>query len=125
MVGATRWPGVREDLEAAVAGRLDLEKRLARKRADYGSPGSGPAEVDVFGAGSSLVIEVRTGDRIGLLYQLARALAEVGLDVKLAKIDTRNGRAVDVFTVDDPLGDLGGRAHQVREALVRELSGRG
>jgi [protein-PII] uridylyltransferase len=125
MIGATRWPGVREDLGAAVAGRLDLEERLARKRADYRSPGSGPAEVEVFGSGPSLVIEVRTADRIGLLYQLARALAELGLDVRLAKIDTRNGRAVDVFTVRDPLSDRDHRAPQVREALVRELSGPG
>ena len=37
------------------------------------------------------------GDRPGLLSQVARALAERGIDVQTAKINTLGGRAEDVF----------------------------
>lgn len=49
-------------------------------------------------------VDVRAGDRVGLLYDLASAMSELGLEVKLAKIDTRAGEAIDVFEVDNPLG---------------------
>jgi [protein-PII] uridylyltransferase len=45
------------------------------------------------------VLEVRAPDRIGLLVAIAEALYSEGLDVYLAKVDTRAGEAVDTFHV--------------------------
>src|SRR4030095_9744104 len=45
------------------------------------------------------VIEVSAGDRPGLLYDLARALHRLGLDVRTAKVSTLTDRAHDVFYV--------------------------
>ena len=51
------------------------------------------------------VIEVGGPDRIGLLFDITRTLADLRLDVHLAKVATYGGRVVDAFYVRDPLGD--------------------
>ena len=50
------------------------------------------------------MIEVGAPDRIGLLYDITSALAELTLDVHLAKVATYTGRVVDAFYVRDALG---------------------
>ena len=47
------------------------------------------------------VIEVFTVDRRGLLYRLARALHDLGLLIRFAKIGTHLDQVVDVFYVTD------------------------
>jgi [protein-PII] uridylyltransferase len=49
-------------------------------------------------------IEIHAGDRPGLLYDLTVALADLGLDVKTAKVSTMIDRARDVFFVLDGEG---------------------
>jgi len=100
MIGQGRWPGVRESLEKAIAGQIDLEARLADKRAAYGRPLllSSP-EVRVHKRPGGLTIDIRAADRVGLLHDLAAAMAALGLEVNLAKVDTRGGEALDVFEV--------------------------
>lgn len=53
----------------------------------------------------STIIEVSGRDRTGLLRDLARVLAEQGLSVASAHIETRGERAVDVFYVTDAKGE--------------------
>jgi [protein-PII] uridylyltransferase len=45
------------------------------------------------------VVEVRCRDRRGLLFVLARALADAGVTIALAKVSTDGGRASDAFYV--------------------------
>ncbi len=125
MVGASRWPGVREDLNLAVTGRLDVAARLAEKRAAYGDPGRFELEVIIQRTGNRVRVEVRTDDRIGLLHDVAGVLASLSLDVQWAKIDTRGSRVVDVFSVLDRAGDAEGRDENIRTAIgaVGQLSG--
>jgi [protein-PII] uridylyltransferase len=63
----------------------------------------------------STVIEVGAPDRIGLLYDIAGALAELTLDVHLAKVATYTDRVVDSFYVRDALGRKVTEPHQVAE----------
>ena len=100
MIGQGRWPAVRESLDLAVAGKLELEERLAAKRQEI------PLDLSVEVSGNR--IEIEANDRLGLLHDLAFALGQLGVDIELAKIDTRGGRAIDVFTVRNP-ADLGTR----------------
>ena len=120
MVGQGRWPGVRESLEKAVAGEIDLETRLAEKRAAYGRTGPvSPPEVRVHPRAGGLTIDVRAADRVGLLHDLATAMAAQGLEVDLAKVDTRSGEALDIFEVRNPDGRS---VEEVRAALAAALS---
>ena len=45
------------------------------------------------------VVEVSAGDRLGLLFDLARELHRLGLDVRTAKVSTLTDRAHDAFYV--------------------------
>jgi [protein-PII] uridylyltransferase len=116
MIGQGRWPGVRESLEKAVAGGIDLETRLAEKRAAYGRSGATSSpEVRVRPNNGGLSIDIRASDRVGLLHDLAAAMATLGLEVNLAKIDTRGNEALDVFEVKNPAGHSG---EEIRAVLA-------
>ena len=61
------------------------------------------------------VIEVQALDRPGLLFDLARGLSDLGLDISSAHIATFGEKAVDVFYVTCPRQEKGrqrrGQAH--------------
>jgi [protein-PII] uridylyltransferase len=68
---------------------------------------------------------VRAHDTVGLLYRIARALAEAGLDVRSARISTLGAEAVDAFYVVDsdglPLAD-DDRRSEVADAVLAAIS---
>ena len=69
----------------------------------------------------SSVVEVRTHDSVGLLYRLTRALADLGLDVRSARMSTLGAEVVDAFYVVDGDGrpiDDAGRRTVVEQALL-------
>ena len=122
MIGQGRWPGVRESLEQAVAGGIDLETRLAEKRAAYSrAVATSAPEVRVRPHNDGLAIDIRASDRVGLLHDLARAISMLGLEVDLAKIDTRGKEALDVFEVRNPAGHS---AEEIASALVAAVGSR-
>lgn len=55
-------------------------------------------------SGATTVVEIRTADRLGVLYRIASALAELELDIALARISTIGPEVVDVFYVRDATG---------------------
>jgi [protein-PII] uridylyltransferase len=46
---------------------------------------------------SATVIEVHAPDGVGVLYRITRALAEMGLDIRVAKVQTLGDTVVDAF----------------------------
>jgi [protein-PII] uridylyltransferase len=45
------------------------------------------------------IIEIHTRDRVGVLYAITHTLAELGLDISLAKVSTEGEKVADVFYV--------------------------
>lgn len=116
---APDWQAIEADLGHALVGSVDVASALGRKRAAY-SPAD-PAivpSVELHRSGRDVDVEVRINDRIGLLHDLAATLAALGLEIRLAKVDTRGSRAVDVFTVGDPQWNRAGRDDEIRRALL-------
>ena len=100
---------LQRELTDAIAGRLDLDGRLAERARAYSRfrlPGAArpaaplvlvhPDESPV-----AAIVEVRASDGIGVLYRIARALLADGLDIRLAKIATLGHEVVDTFHVVD------------------------
>ena len=119
-------------MRAALEGTLPLAERLRQREADYRQDGarSAPPRIswhngEVSGAATGIV-EVRAGDRAGLLYRLTAAIAGEGLDVTSARIETLGADAVDSFYVCNPSGspvDAEQRAAGRRGAGRRHAAG--
>ncbi len=99
------WSRVDGAVRSALLGKLSLEYRLARKRESLlacrrgGTPGGpGAASVRVENEASDLFTLARSSlDRIGL-FKTFQGLAELRLEVHLAKVDSM-GDSPDVFYV--------------------------
>jgi [protein-PII] uridylyltransferase len=131
--GEPDWDAVEGDVRRVLAGRLSLEARLAdRARAYRGRsklPAAAPARTQVVfddgASGDATVVEVRAPDRIGTLYRITRALADLELDIRHAKVVTLGHEVVDAFYVVDGSGaKLADPEHrrEVERAVLVELS---
>ncbi|TQJ02322.1 [protein-PII] uridylyltransferase [Amycolatopsis cihanbeyliensis] len=97
---------LRERFARAVAGGLGLAQQLAAKERDYRPAGpAGPAcprvlwfDEEASGA-STVVLELRAPDRIGLLHRVAVALRACAAEVHWAKVATLGGAVVDSFAI--------------------------
>jgi [protein-PII] uridylyltransferase len=122
-----RWRSFRLSLRKAMEGRLSLARRVAEKRSNYPPPRPGvPLTVSLDNGASDFftVIEVGGPDRIGLLYDITRTLADLRLDVHLAKVATYGGRVVDAFYVRDHLGyriEDPRRIGEIERAVLRHV----
>jgi [protein-PII] uridylyltransferase len=111
--GAVDWQQVEGELRKVLAGQVSLEARLADRARDYAfvaprSPAAAPARIEVSidnqASESATVVDVRAPDRIGTLYRITRALAELALDIRLAKVSSLGHEVVDAFYVVDASG---------------------
>ncbi len=97
-------------IEQAVEGELDLQQALAKRATTYTNRNHHFAKRDgavfIENDASSLcsVIEIDAHDRIGLLYNVATALNELGLSIATAHISTYGAQAADVFYVKNAFG---------------------
>jgi len=107
---ASWWLRVEGDLAEAIAGRLALRARVARKAKDEQRRLARLPDVTTSvttaedPAGAATVLEVHTQDRVGILYAVTAALAELHLDIVMARIQTMGNEVVDSFFVTDPFG---------------------
>ena len=101
------WARVEGDLVDAAVGRLAVRARVGRKaRENAPRPGRVPdvpttVTVGEDPSGRSTVIEVRTGDRLGVLYAIASAIAELELDIVIARVQTVGHEVTDAFSLRD------------------------
>lgn len=129
---AIPWDRVTASVEAAIDGRLALRARLAERSRTHRvttrvrSAHQWPAEVrfDDEASHHSTVVEVHAVDSLGLLERICRAMAEMDLDVRSAKVQTLGDRVVDAFYVRGPDGgplDDPDRRAEVERAILHAL----
>jgi [protein-PII] uridylyltransferase len=58
------------------------------------------------------VLEIETEDRLGLLYMISQTLAELHVDIALAKISTEKGAALDTFYISQETRKISSEEHQ-------------
>jgi [protein-PII] uridylyltransferase len=130
------WSDVEADLRKVLEGRLSLEAGVADRARRYagrplpaGSVSAVPARtavtVDNKASAMATVVEVRAPDRVGTLYRITRALADLHLDIRHAKVATLGHEVVDSFYVADATGAKiadGDHAREIERAVLVELS---
>jgi len=107
----TNWGRVINDVDLALAGRLALDARLAeraktyaRRRAKMVEPVVPSMTAHNNASSNATVLEVRASDKTGVLYRITRALADMQLDIRHAKVSSLGGEALDSFYVRDSDG---------------------
>ncbi|HEY0238774.1 MAG TPA: [protein-PII] uridylyltransferase, partial [Friedmanniella sp.] len=77
-----------------------------RRRESRAQPSPAQVHVEAVGGASesASVLEVRTGDRSGLLWALGASLSDAGLSIRSAHVSTLAGQAIDTFYVTEPDG---------------------
>jgi len=106
------WGAVEADVVCALDGTLSLESRLVDRARQYAgragvlaaAPPRTHVIVDTEASETATVVEVRAPDRIGTLYRITRVLADLGLDIRSAKVVTVGHEVVDAFYVVDGAG---------------------
>lgn len=99
-------------LSKSLAGHVDFDSIIVRQKVAnplYQSIEGEiiPTEI-IFDNGTSercSVIDVQTGDHVGLLYTLSQTLSDLRLDISVAKISTEKGAAMDSFYVTELTGE--------------------
>ena len=132
--GKPDWAAVESDLRRALTDRLALDARVSDRARVYAGPSrlraATPARirvsVDNDSSAAATVVDVRAPDRIGTLYRITRAMADLNLDIRHAKVATLGHEVVDAFYVvnsagrklTDP-GALEALKQSVRDELAR------
>jgi len=123
IVDAEMWRRVDRLLASVISGDRDLEEILATGAEDGDTLPTGlPAprlRIDNEIASHSTVIEVQTQDRPGLGYRIAKALADLGLNILSAKLATERHHAFDVFYVQTREGEKVTSSFQMTEVVER------
>ncbi|MDD5558829.1 [protein-PII] uridylyltransferase [Candidatus Methylomirabilis sp.] len=129
---ATVWDRVVADLRDVLAGRVAVRDLIkSRRKAALVQPIHKDAlpptkvEFDNVVSEAYTVLDVRTRDRLGLLYLISSTLSELGVDLRSAKIMTEAEQVVDVFYVTNKDGSKlmdEARREQIRRALEHALS---
>lgn len=136
LFGTPPDPGLlRQELVQALDSPGRLRERLAAKELDYPDAGgacpprphepsrpAGDARVLWFDdeATGGAVLELRTGDRLGLLYRVAAALDSCAADIRWARLVTWGSSVVDSFCLTGP-GGVGSLLREERREVERAV----
>ena len=113
LLSASRW-------EFALDARVDDRRRVYSHKPKSAVPVTNDVSFDNTTSDTATVIEVSALDQVGLLYRVSRALADVGVAIATARIQTIGDKAVDTFYVrhrDEKILDSGHLAEIERAVL--------
>ena len=106
------WARVVDSVERALRNEIALEARLAERAETYRSvrvltaipPAPPTVRFDDSASSNSTLIEVRAPDRVGILYSITKTIADMGLDIRHARVQTLGNEVVDTFYVRTSAG---------------------
>ena len=106
---ARAWAAFEESLQKVLAGELHVEDLVKRRRRPIGAPATPsrlPPSVEISNDESDFytIVDVAANDRLGLLYDLTRTLADHGLEIYISKATTVLDQVADSFYVKDAGG---------------------
>lgn len=105
-IDTATWAAFDRHLDAALADPAGLAVRLAERQRHYPARARVRTRVEIRDSGVyATAVEVRAADRVGLLYDLALAFAQTGLQIRWARALTKDGVARDAFHVTDAFGE--------------------
>ena len=111
MLEPERWERVQAMLAKVLRGQVDIAALVAAsgrpsilEKATRSSTMPPEIIVDNDIAEDYSVLDVVTGDRVGVLFAITHALHRLGLVIHLAKITTQAHQVLDVFYVTDAEG---------------------
>jgi [protein-PII] uridylyltransferase len=126
-----RWERIEATLRGVLDGRIDVEELVARSRRP--SILQRPRrrvpttiEIDNDVSQAHTVLDVYTGDRVGLLFTITNCLYHLWLEIHVAKITTMVDQVLDVFYVTDHEGrkiEDPERLERIRQELTAALEG--
>jgi [protein-PII] uridylyltransferase len=105
-----KWLKVEADLTAVVEGRRRVGDLVVKsKRPSFVIEKAKPkypsrVEVDNEVSQEYSVIDIYTDDKVGLLYQITKAIKDLGLFIGVSKISTKVDQVADTFYVQDIFG---------------------
>ena len=124
------WEKVKKDLRHTFSGKLSLAYRLGKKAEtsilSSAKRPSRPPKVIVDNETSDFftLIEVFADNHAGLLYLITRAMFDLRLNIRIAKIATKGDQIADVFYVRDLEGQkVEDKEHvmEIKRALIHQL----
>jgi [protein-PII] uridylyltransferase len=103
------WGEFQRSLERILRGEVRVSELLAGRRRPVGvlvAPGFEPPEVSIANDQSDLytIVDVSANDRLGLLHDLTRTIAEHGYEVYISKAANIRDQIADTFYIKDQHG---------------------
>ncbi len=115
------WEKVQDEAIKAIEERIPLDEMITKKErklfslsGDYPYP-SKKVMIDNEASDFFTIIEVSAKDRIGLLYELAKEVFSLGLDIRFAKVNSEKERMTGVFYVRDSGGQKIYGEHEIEK----------
>jgi [protein-PII] uridylyltransferase len=110
--GDIDWTPIVANLNLALTGRLALESRLAdraatarpRRAQSAFAPAEPSVRFDDAASSNATFLEVRAPDTVGVLHRITKAIADLGLDIRHARVLTLGNEVVDAFYVRESGG---------------------
>ncbi|MFZ9393668.1 MAG: [protein-PII] uridylyltransferase, partial [Ilumatobacteraceae bacterium] len=101
--GEIEWEPVVANLERALGGRLAIGSRLSERAASSRprralsavAPSAPSVRFDDNASSNATFIEVRAPDQLGVLHRITKAMADLGLDIRHARVLTLGNEVVD------------------------------
>jgi [protein-PII] uridylyltransferase len=109
---AIDWRPVVANLERAMRNELALDARLVERAETYRhrrfltarAPAPASVRFDDAASSNATFLEVRAPNKVGVLYRITKAIADIGLDIRHARIQTIGNEVIDSFYVQTTTG---------------------